>query len=349
MKGLKKLLRWGNLILILVTFLAYLSPFINPESFSWINILGTAYPWLLLANILFLIFWVLSKNRYFFFSLCTILLGWNHMTSFVGFSLTSSSPTKQSINILTFNTSGFSFLANKDTVKHKQNVKDFLIQSSQNGPIDILCFQEVNSWQSQEVVDKLKFKYEHRIPYHGTNILSKHPIIKTGEVSFKTRTNSCVWADIKIDNKILRVYNIHLKSNQVSTDTERILKKGEIQEKETWSDIKGVFGKFRYTSKIRAQQALLVKAHMATSPYPIILCGDFNETPQSYVYNMLSENMTDTFQKKGFGLGSTYAGSIPALRIDFILADPRFKILDSDILKKKHSDHYPVFAAVELK
>lgn len=271
------------------------------------------------------------------------------MTSFIGLSLTSSSPTTKAINILTFNTSGFTFLSNKDTVKHKQNVKDFLTQSSQNGPIDILCFQEVNSINAQEVIDKLNFKYKHRIPYYGTNIVSRHPIVKTGAISFETKTNSCVWADIKIDNKTLRVYNIHLKSNRVSTDTERILKKGEIQEKETWSDIKGVFGKFRYTSKIRVQQARLVKAHMDKSPHPTILCGDFNETPQSYTYDMLSENMTDTFQKKGFGLGTTYAGSIPALRIDFILTDPRFKVLDSDIFKKKHSDHYPVFAAVELQ
>lgn len=349
MKGINKLIRGLNLLLIVVTLLAYLSSFINPKSFSWINILGTAYPWLLLTNLLFVGFWLFSKNRYFLFSFFCIIIGWNHLTRFIGLNFSSGTPSEQTIRVLSFNTSGFGFLANKDTSKHLKNIRDFTSYVNQNGEIDVLCFQEAGSFQAQEVVDKLKYKYEHRLPYIGTNILSKHPIVKSGEVSFNTKTNSCVWADIKIKGKIFRFYNTHLKSNRVSADTERILKEGELKEKETWSDIKGVFGKFRYTSQIRVEQAQKIKRHMQKSPHPIVLCGDFNETPQSYVYKMFSNNLNDTFQEKGFGFGSTYAGSIPALRIDFILTDPKIKILDSKVFKDKHSDHYPVFASFEMQ
>ena len=336
------------MLLILATFIVYLSPFINPESFSWVNIFGTVYPWFLLANILFVGFWILAKNRYLFFSLGCILLGWNHLTNFIGMSFSSTAPTEQSINIISFNTSGFDLLAAKSKEKHLQKVEDFKKFIRKNGKIDILSLQEINSHDAQLVVDKLKFEYVHKIPYLGTSILSRFPIIQSGEIVFTTKANSCVWADIKIKNKIVRVYSLHLKSNQVSTETEHIIASGDLKGKETWTDIKGVFGKFRYTSKIRVEQAKKVRAHIDKSPHPVILCGDFNETPQSYVYSLLSKNLNDSFQKKGFGLGTTYAGSIPALRIDYILLDPSIKILNFKILKEKYSDHYPVFATLEL-
>lgn len=335
-------------MLILATFMAYLSPFINPESFSWINIFGTVYPWFLLMNLLFAGFWMAVKNRYFLFSLACILLGWNHLTNFVGMSLSSSPSTEQSINVLSFNTSGFEFLSAKSKEKHLQNVDDFKKFINKKGKIDILCIQEVNSAAAQLVNDKLGFEHIHKIPYLGTSILSRFPIIQSGEIPFTTKANSCVWADIKIKNKMIRVYSLHLKSNRVSTKAEQIIASGDIKEKETWTDIKGIFGKFRYTSKTRVQQALKVKAHIDKSPYPVILCGDFNETPQSYVYRLLSENLNDSFQKKGFGLGTTYAGSIPALRIDYILPNPGIKVLDFQIFKKIYSDHYPVFATLGL-
>lgn len=334
-------------MLILVTFIAYLTPYINPETFSWVNVLGTIYPWLLLANLLFAGFWIFVKNRYFLFSLACIILGWNHLTNFIGTSFSSPPAKAATVNILTFNTSGFSFLAGGSKEEHLKNVADFTKFINKNGRIDILCIQEVSSLAAQEVNDKLDFKYIHKIPYLGTSILSRYPIVQSGEIEFTTKTNSCVWADIQINNKTVRVYSLHLKSNQVSTETEYIINKGDINEKKTWADIKGVFGKFRYTSKIRVQQAQKVKAHIDKSPHPVILCGDFNETPLSYVYRMLSENLNDSFQKKGLGIGTTYAGSIPALRIDYILSDPGIKILDFKIFKEQHSDHFPIFAILE--
>lgn len=276
-------------------------------------------------------------------------MGWNHLTNFFGLSLSTGVTSEQAIKIVTFNTSGLGFLADKDTNQHKLNVRNFINELNVNQKLDIFCVQEVTSSKAQQAVGKFNFKYEHKIPYRGTAILSRFPIVKSGEVSFGTRANSCVWADIKIREKIVRVYNVHLKSNRLSTEAEKLLKKGDIQEKETWSNIKGIFGKFRYTSKIRVEQARKVRDHIVQSPYPVILCGDFNETPQSYVYAMLSEGLCDSFGEKGFGLGSTYSGSIPALRIDFILTDPRLRVLDCEILKEEYSDHYPVVTKIEIQ
>ncbi len=348
MKRFYTTFRWFNLLLILVTFLAYLSPFINPKSFSWINFFGIIYPWLLFSNLFFVAFWMIAKKRYFLFSAACILLGWNHFTNFIGLSIINSSPREESISILSFNTSGFGFLAAKSKEEHLDNVQQFSKFINQKGDLDILCIQEVNSTKAQLVPDKLGFEYQHKIPYVGTAILSNFPIMNVGEIAFTTKANSCVWADIKVKDKTIRVYSLHLKSNRVSTETEQIIASGDIKEKETWSDIKGVFGKFRHNSKIRVDQAEKVRDHIQKSPHPIVLCGDFNETPQSYIYKLLSENLNDSFQQKGFGFGTTYAGSIPALRIDYILSDPSLKVLNCTIFKEKHSDHYPVLTVLEL-
>ena len=236
-----------------------------------------------------------------------------------------------------------------DSEQQKKNFAEFVhFLKSEESP-DILCVQEVSSYRAQTIMERLNFPHSYKIPYRGTSILSKHPILKSGEIEFTTKANSCLWADIKINNNIVRVYSLHLKSNQVSTETEQILAKGGMQEKEAWDNIKGVFGKFRYMSKIRVQQAKKVRAHLETSPHPVILCGDFNDTPQSYVYRMLSNGLHDTFQEKGFGIGTTYAGKIPALRIDYILTYAAFDILDFEILKSDYSDHYPIKAVLELK
>ena len=81
---------------------------------------------------------------------------------------------------------------------------------------------------------------------------------------------------------------------------------------------------------------------MNNSPYKVIVCGDFNDTPQSYTYNLLSENLNDSFKTKGVGFGTTYAGSIPALRIDYILTHEKIKVQSHKILKENYSDHFPV-------
>lgn len=110
----------------------------------------------------------------------------------------------------------------------------------------------------------------------------------------------------------------------------------------------GIFKNYaRLTSK-RIEQATLIKVHQKKSPYPSIICGDFNDTPQSFLYTLLNEGMKDSFDEKGSGLGTTRQGMVPALRIDYILADPALTIFSHDIIKGKFSDHYVITSEIQL-
>ena len=85
------------------------------------------------------------------------------------------------------------------------------------------------------------------------------------------------------------------------------------------------------------------------SPYPVILCGDFNDTPVSYTYHKLSRKLNDAFIGSGIGMGTTFRGNFPYVRIDYMLYSNDFKAYRYQTGKINWSDHYPVMARFKLK
>ena len=348
MRRVEILLRWFNVLIILTTFVAYISPYVSPEKIWFISLFGTAYPWLLLANILMIGIWIALKKKYFFFSLACIVMGWNHFNGFIGLHFGAEYPNGKTIKVMTYNAQKFPFIKAGYRIIDESKSKEVFRFLESKGKPEILCLQEVDDYHSEPLVNHFEFKDYYKIRYYGTAIFSKYPILEKGRIEFDIKVNSCLWADIQIDDEIVRVYSLHLQSNSVSNVTEKVMNEGQLKEKETWSDIRTILGKFKRTTKIRASQSKIIAKHISESPYPVILCGDFNETPQSFAYRNISNNLKDTFKEKGLGIGSTYAGSIPALRIDYILTDEKFQVINNSILRKSYSDHYPVISTLSI-
>jgi len=147
----------------------------------------------------------------------------------------------------------------------------------------------------------------------------------------------------------VRVYSAHLQSNKISSDAKRILEEAEQNQSVNMLDIRSVLSKYkRYVVK-RAYQARMINEHINKSPYPIILTGDFNDPPVSYTHRVLSKGRKDAFVEAGNGLGISYAGRIPMLRIDNIIVSDEFEVLDHNTIKKKYSDHFPIKAEIRFK
>ena len=336
-------------MIILATFVAYLAPFISPERIWFISLFGTAYPWFLFGNILMIAVWIFLKKKYFLFSLACIIMGLNHLNGFFGVHFGSSKADDRCINVMTYNAQKFPFIkAGYRKIDEPKSKEVFQFLQTKGSP-DILCLQEVDDFHVNLIKSHFGFLYHYKIKYYESAIFSKYPILEKGRVNFKINVNSCLWIDLEVQGQTIRVYSLHLQSNSVSNVTEKVMAEGQFKKKETWSDIRTILRKYKNTSKIRAQQAKTIAAHIAASPYPVLVCGDLNETPQSYAYRLLTENVNDSFKEKGSGFGTTYAGSIPALRIDYILSDKSFKIINNHILKKSYSDHYPVISIFSLK
>ena len=346
MKFLQQLLRWANILLVLVTLLAYLSPLVNPAKVWHLTFLGLAYPVLLMGNIAFVIFWALQKKRYFLFSLACIVVGLGYFTSFFGFHFFKSSQKKEDeITVMTYNVAGFRNLHSDDEARKTEILTTLGQLAKKYGQPEILCVQEGTQDRVTDLLRKA-FGYTHHFKFKGTSIFSKFPFVKEDIVPFESVGNSCIWADLKTPDGIVRVYSIHLQSNSLTYTANKIATNGDLRKKQTWRDIRFVMKQYKRAVAIRAEQANAVKNHMAKSPYPVILCGDFNDPPVSYVYRLLSEGLQDGFREKGAGISSTFNGKLPALRIDHILAGPKFKIKDYRVPSVELSDHFPVLVRI---
>ena len=346
-------LRKLNLWVILFTLFAYIAPFISPAQMSFLMFFGVAFPWLLITNILFITIWALSRYRYWWYSAAVIFVGWSHLTSVFGIHFgqpknlnTEGVKIENGLRVMSYNVHGLMPPGAKNIVQARLELSHFL--EKQNA--DVICFQEyILSWGEnvdKQMLDFLPFlkTYPYCIRLKGNDlaIFSRFPIQNSGILLQRNDSNGCTYADISIQGRIIRFYSLQLRSNIVSDIADDLARKKDITDDNSWFNIGRMLTRFRRYGIIRAKDAVIIKKHIKECPYPIVLCGDFNDIPVSYSYKILSDGLTDTFQETGRGIGTTYAGHIPALRIDYILTDARFNPLNCFVYRVPHSDHYPV-------
>ena len=358
-----QLIRKLNLWVILFTLFAYIAPFISPAQMSFLMFFGVAFPLLLIINFIFVGLWAISRYRYWWYSAAVIAIGWSHLTSVFGvhFGQPESLNTVEERNpdtvgkggqkenglrVMTYNIHGAIPIGKKSLVQSRLELSRFLEKQSP----DVLCLQEfLLSWGEKvdkQMLDDIPFlkTYPYWVRLEGNDlaIFSRFPILNSGILLRRDDSNGCTFADVSIRGQNVRIYSLQLRSNIVSDIADDLARKKDITDDGSWLNVGRMLTRFRRYGILRAKDAEIVKSHIKGSPYPVILGGDFNDIPVSYSYKTLSDGFTDTFQETGSGIATTYGGHIPALRIDYILTDPRFKPLNCFIFRVRHSDHYPV-------
>jgi endonuclease/exonuclease/phosphatase family metal-dependent hydrolase len=346
-KFLDRLILIANLGVIVMTFFAYLAPHVNPN-YTWaLSFFGFFYPVLILANFFFILYWVFRKWTRIWPSAVCLILGYNQFFGFMPFNAPHGESEKDQIKIVNYNISNALYAYDKDksdkTLKRNAMV-DFIKEIDEVG---IFCFQEVGDYG----MEVLKLAFAKGYHFHnldkGAVIVSKYPIIKKGEIDFGTKTNSCLWADIRTPYDTVRVYSFHLQSNQISRDAEKLANQTEIDQKKAWYDIRGMLSKVKNRHLKRAKQVKRIADHVSQSKYKVLLGGDLNDPPQSFTYHTMSTLGNDAYRTVGSGIGTTYNGIIPLLRIDYMFVDPRLDIHSCKIIKSYYSDHFPVVTTVE--
>ena len=326
------------MLLLFALFLSYASPYISPDTFLWpIALLGLVYPFLLLVNSLFTVYWIIRFKKHFWANIIVILLGYGHIENLIIIQEKESSKISQ-FSIMSYNVRLFNAY---EWIK-KDNIKGNIIEYVNNESSSILCIQE---FYAPNELPKLNYPYSHiglqseRKSWRMATY-SKFPIFKKGTVSIsgEKTNNICIFSDIRIGNDSIRIYNVHLASNWFQKEDYEFLDKPSVEGAES------IIERLKISFFKRAKQVKAIKAHMNTSPYPIILCGDFNDTPTSYSYKQLSEGLKDSFSKAGQGIGQTYNGKLPALRIDFILYSPELNLNNFETTDVYLSDHFPIIS-----
>jgi endonuclease/exonuclease/phosphatase family metal-dependent hydrolase len=156
-------------------------------------------------------------------------------------------------------------------------------------------------------------------------------------------SESLIHADIDVNGQTIRVFATHLESLRFDEQDYEAMQTFSKGEKKV-----NVLKKFQLAYWYRGEQAQLVKSELDKSPYPLILCGDFNDVPNSYTYSTIRGTRNDAFLAAGFGIGRTFASLSPTLRIDYIFSDTYFKVGQFKKTKIPWSDHYPLVADLIL-
>ena len=337
----------------LIYLLACLIPFLNPGKFWFIAILGLGYPFLLVSVLICLVICALFRSRWFFLALAALLISWQQIFALFGFSLKKEfniDKDENTLRILSWNVS--SWTENYGTTDKEEAVglRNLMMDAVQMQNADVLCFQEFFESYVPEispanipVLQKMGYNYSYFTPaiklanggfQGGLCILSKYPIVDTGFYKMEHgNSEGFSIVDIQYQGKVVRVYNTHLESPRLKKEEYTAL--GEVQES------RGIAGKIKRAYSFRSSQAEMLRRSIDTTKYPVILCGDFNDVPNSYAYFTVKGNLQDAFLKSGFGLGRTFQFISPTLRIDYMMADKHFKIEQFSKLDYKYSDHYP--------
>jgi endonuclease/exonuclease/phosphatase family metal-dependent hydrolase len=221
---------------------------------------------------------------------------------------------------------------------------------------DIICMQEYNTNErAQDIANHAQY-FEKNYPYSfyskdyqniqsayysGCIIYSKYKIIHAERIAF-TNKESIIAATIKKGDDTIQVYTTHLASFRFKqNDFEAI----DDATKNKW----GVIRKMKNAFEERALQAATVKTVIGKSNYPAIITGDFNDVPNSYTYEKIATGWKDAFLEKGFGMGVSFLGLSPTLRIDYILTSPSWEVKAWDQIDENLSDHHMLMADLLLK
>lgn len=368
MDRIKRIFRFRNILAfvsvidLLILLLSYLSPYVHPETSGWIPIFGLSYIFIIISTGILLIIWSIMRSRWAFIFLGSILLGGNlHFRTFA-IGSDDDETVKTELKVMSYNVRLFDLYNPSRTEALK--TRDAIFQLIQSESPEVVCFQEFyhQDRPSKFVTrDTLKLllktphvheRYLHKVSGRqnfGLAMFSKYPMINVGEVAIGDNEqlfNYCIYADILKNNDTFRVYNVHLQSIKLQQDDYALFDDPNVQANNKSSNYKKLFSKIINAYPERARQSKIVSDHIRTSPHPVIVCGDFNDTPMSYAYNQFGSMLVDAFRNTSFGLGVTYAGKVPAGRIDYIFHSPSLHSKQFKIHKKKLSDHYAISATI---
>lgn len=349
-----------TVVLMVCLLLAYLAPFIDPGVVKLLPFFGLAYPVFISLALFFLIGWTIARSKWAIYLAVVILVGGklHFRTLAIRFSDDTEPTSGIPWKVMSYNVRLFDVY--NPSLEGRNTTKDSIMDYIRSENPDIICFQEFYHQDGNESFKTRDFltktlgysnyheRYSHRIRNRqnfGICMVSKYPMIAKGDVMFKNFNNTdnyCIYADIVKNNDTIRVYDIHLQSIKLQQEDYELFGEKNKQSGSKKSTVSLLIDKLRIAYPARAEQARRVVEHMETSPYPVVVCGDFNDTPMSYVYNQFSTRLIDSFRESNSGIGVTYAGRVPAGRIDYVFHSEDIEAHNFKIQQKAFSDHLAV-------
>lgn len=337
-----------TVIVFIASVLSSISNFFG-DSVLLIEKISTVLPALLISNFFLIFIWAIRKNFLFILPILGILFNTQYLNSVFNFSNNQNS-SDENISICTYNIQGIKY-GNYDLTI--QMLNEFF----EDEKIDIICIQEADT-----TID-YGFKYltkqfpEFRFnafaksekPGFTLAIFSKYPILSSVRFKFKNTNNQAMCADILYKNDTLRVLNVHFQTtnfNQQKFDSKP----------ENWIfDMQNEAEKSKMVLDVldnnyikRKNQAKYISKQISKCNKPLLLCGDFNSIPSSFIYKEIRKSLTDGFRESGNGYEYTYRKLFNLFRIDYIFHSKDIKSIEYKSYDLDYSDHKPVIMKFNL-
>lgn len=367
----QKVLIFLNICFGIAYLLVCLVPFVNTGANWWVAVPGIVFPLLFFALLAFTILWIFLKSKMVWFCLISILLGLQQILAVFSFHLPQKfSYTKHPhvLRVMQWNVMGWDQDEERSNIESGGHaLRPLMMDVVQSQDADVLCFQEFFESKDTSVfgsnvinIAKMGFPFhyfvlaenEHSDNSSGVAIFSKYPIIDTASFSLNLNQKGehLIYADIKVKNKTFRFFTTHLIPIKFA-DWENQRQISEELYGNAGNSYKRIFSKLIRGYDLRYYQSELAGKKIAQSPYPVVICGDFNDVPNSSTYFNVKGNLQDPFLKKGSWTGRTTRTSFgflsPTLRIDYILASRDFNVLQFQIMHIPYSDHYPLITDLQ--
>ncbi|HMO62451.1 MAG TPA: endonuclease/exonuclease/phosphatase family protein [Ferruginibacter sp.] len=374
----KKIFILANLLTALLYVTGCYGRYFFAERYWPVGLLWLAAFYLLGVLFLFFIFWLFVKPGWSLISVVAVVSTAMPLRQVIPYRISAPVFVKEknaaNIRVMSWNVSQFDILINKQ----KPEIRDRMLELINAYSPDIACFQEMvaadtlinintpfykrySFYSIYDFSEKLSFPYYHYSynfkenffdnQHFGIIIFSKYPIVRKVKITYfpYDYNSSFQYADIAIGADTVRVFNVHLQSLEFTPENLAYIEHPTIESKTDIKKTKGVVVKVKAAMLRRQLQANRIRRAMEQSPYPVILCGDFNDVPNSYAYHHIGRDMQNAFVEKGAGLGRTFAGIAPTLRIDNIFVDKQYSIHQFVRIPKKLSDHYPIIADISRR
>lgn len=352
---IKTLIFLVTLVISIATCVAYYSSYIQPDILNHLVLIQFAFPYLWLANaVLVVVDFLFGKNWKVLLPLLTAIVTANGALSVFNIAGGRASLSEaKTLKILTYNVHYLS-LTKSDSVVAFLKEQD----------ADIVCMQEAdnNSWKRMKsALSDYKYVLCHRSTeknpqYQGDRVIvaSKYPMNEVPQNGDKELGLFSQWLDVCVGNDTIRLVNCHLasiglKSEQIGLfDVEQ--KNNDLSKGEIKKQVNITVSKMSSAYHIRQRQIESIELEIKKTGKPVVICGDFNDTPISYTYQVMKRvGLKDSFYEVGRGLGDTYNGKLPPIRIDYVWYSPdRIKALNYKEIKVPYSDHFPVLVNLEL-
>lgn len=337
------MIRLSHFILVIVTLASYLPRLINPDIFWPIASMGLLAPSLWGLTFIFAVYWLWKKDNAVWLSVITLLLGWDMLSN--AFAIPDGEVTVAAATVKVASLNGHGFREQTDV-----DVAAFF----KTLDVDVLLLQEFRIREkgnalAKEIQKQAEFPHVYREKEAQLAVFSRYPL-QNGEIHyFSNRVNGYLMVDVTTEAGTFKLINAHLQTNGISNLANEVTQDGSLQEKKTWQKVKTMFGRYGRSNKVRTQQARKILAASQKTSLPVLLAGDFNDIPTSYLYELFRTEFEDAHLAQSWGLGTTYKGLLPGLRIDYILPDAGFAIYDFDRIPCSFSDHQAIRAEISLQ